>query len=168
MEYYLAPVAYRTTRESSVRPIDRDLEGVHVLLVDDNEDALELFGSSLRRAGAVVTVARDGEQALGYLNLVRAHVIVTLSMPGIDGMEFVSRLRGQRGQHQAPTPVIAVTAFTDQYNLRHTKDAGFSSYLVKPVDPARVAREVRRIFDATYSLLGDDGSSGSDHTPGRL
>ena len=149
-------------------PIDSDLDGVHVLLVDDNENALELFGSSLRRAGAVVTVVRDGEQALGYLDLVRAHVIVTLSMPGIDGLEFVSRLRGQRGQHQAPTPVIAVTAFSDQYTSRHTRDAGFSSYLVKPVDPARVAQEVRRIFDSTYPPLRDDGASRSDHTPGRL
>jgi CheY-like chemotaxis protein len=77
-------------------------------------------------------------------------------MPVIDGMEFLSRLRGHRGQDQAPTPVIALTAFPDKYDPRHAKGAGFSSYLVKPVEPDRVALEVRRVFDHTYSPLRDD------------
>ena len=140
-----------------MRPIRESLAGVHVLLIDDNEDTLEIIGSSLRRAGAVVTVAHNGAEALNQLKLPRADVIVTdLSMPVIDGMEFLSRLRGHRGQDQAPTPVIAFTAFPDKYDPRHAKGAGFSSYLVKPVEPDRVALEVRRVFDHTYSPLRDD------------
>src|SRR5688572_17049298 len=129
-----------------MKPGEGDLAGVHVLLVDDNEDALEIVGSYLRHVGAVVTLARNGAEALGYLEQTRAHVIVTdLSMPGMDGVEFVARLRGHRGQDEAPTPVIAVTAFPDKYGAKRVEDAGFRSYLVKPVDPARVALEVRRI-----------------------
>jgi hypothetical protein len=56
--------AYRLASESSMHPIEMDLTGIHVLLVDDNEDALEIFGSYLR-AGAVVTAARNGAEAWG-------------------------------------------------------------------------------------------------------
>ena len=82
-----------------MKPTDGDLAGVHVLLVDDTEDVLEMFGSYLRYVGAVVTLARNGSEALACLAQARAHVIVTdLAMPGMDGVEFVARLRGDRGQ----------------------------------------------------------------------
>jgi len=47
-----------------LKPTDGDLAGVHVLLVDDTEDVLEIFGSYLRHVGAVVTMARNGSEAL--------------------------------------------------------------------------------------------------------
>ena len=129
-------------------PTDPDLTGVHVLLVDDNEDALHIFGSYLRHVGAVVTEARNGAEALGMLQQAQAHVIVTdLSMPGIDGVEFVSRLRGHRGEADAPTPVIAVTAFPENYVREAMHELGFRSYLVKPVNPERIAREVLAVHN---------------------
>jgi CheY-like chemotaxis protein len=127
--------------------IEGTLAGVHVLLVDDNEDALEIFGSYLRHLGAVVTVARNGAEALGLLEQAQAHVIVTdLSMPGMDGVEFVSRLRGHRGVAASPTPVIAVTAFPEIYVRESMHELGFRSYLVKPVNPERVAHEVLAVY----------------------
>lgn len=149
-----------------MKPIDGDLRGVHVLLVDDTEDVLELFGSYLRHVGATVTLARNGSEALACLAHARAHVIVTdLAMPGMDGVEFVARLRGDRGQDGASMPVIAVTAFPDQYSPERLTDAGFRSYLVKPVTPARVAVEVRRIFDFTYGLKGEGGGAPAPRQP---
>ena len=131
-----------------MKPIEGDLAGIHVLLVDDNPDALEIFGSYLRHVGAVVTLASNGAEALGFLEQARADVIVTdLSMPGMDGVEFATRLRGYRGQDTAPTPVIAVTAFPENYLRESMQDLGFRAYLVKPVQPARLALEVRRIYD---------------------
>ena len=84
-------------------------------------------------------------------------IVTDLAMPGMDGVEFVARLRGDRGQGEAPTPVIAVTAFPDQYSPERMTDAGFRAYLVKPVNPPRLALEIRRIFDFTYGLKGDGG-----------
>src|SRR4030095_12572451 len=131
-----------------MKPIEGDLAGIHVLLVDDNPDALEIFGSYLRHVGAVVTLASNGAEALGFLEQARADVIVTdLSMPGIDGVEFATRLRGYRGQDTAPTPVIAVTAFPENYMRESMQDLWCRSYWVKPVQPARLALEVRRIYD---------------------
>jgi CheY-like chemotaxis protein len=137
--------------------IEVNLAGVHVLLVDDNQDALEIFGSYLRHLGAVVTVARNGAEALGLLEQAQAHVIVTdLSMPGMDGVEFVTRLRGHRGEAESPTPVIAVTAFPENYVRESMHDLGFRSYLVKPVNPERVAREVLAVYQFIRS--NEDGN----------
>jgi CheY-like chemotaxis protein len=137
-----------------------DLTGIHVMLVDDNEDALTIFGSYLEHFGAVVTVARNGAQALGMLEQAQAHVIVTdLSMPGIDGVEFVGRLRGHRGEADSPTPVIAVTAFPQDYGREAMHELGFRSYLVKPVNPERIAREVLAVYN--YTRAPGDG-----HKPG--
>jgi CheY-like chemotaxis protein len=138
-------------------PIDPDLTGVHIMLVDDNEDAFNIFGSYLRHLGAVVTVA-NGAEALGMLQQAQAHVIVTdMSMPGLDGMEFVTRLRGHRGEADAPTPVIAVTAFPENYVREAMHELGFRSYLVKPVNPERVAREVLALHN--YVRAAATGSS---------
>jgi CheY-like chemotaxis protein len=133
-----------------------DLTGIHVMLVDDNEDALNIFGSYLRHLGAFVMVARNGAEALGMLEQARAHVIVTdLSMPGIDGVEFVARLRGHRGEADEPTPIIAVTAFPENYVREAMHELGFRSYLVKPVNPERIAREVLAIHN--YIRAAGDG-----------
>ncbi len=141
-----------------MNPIEENnLTGIHVLLVDDNEDALDIFGAYLRHLGALVTLARNGAEALGLLTQARADVIVTdLSMPGMDGIEFVVRLRDYRGEDTHPTPVIAVTAFPDNYRPTVTEDVGFRAFLVKPVTPMRLATEVRRMFD--YIKLPDDRS----------
>lgn len=100
--------------------IEVNLAGVHVLLVDDNEDALEIFGAYLRHLGAVVTVARNGAEALGLLEQARAHVIVTaLTMPGMDGVEFVSRLRGHRGEAESGRlPIHAVQGRRQSVRLK--------------------------------------------------
>src|SRR5262245_37557556 len=121
---------------------DPDLSGVHVMLVDDNEDALHIFGSYLEHLGAVVTVARNGAAALGLRGQRREQVTVTaLSMPGTHGVEVVGRPRGHRAQAEDPTPVIAITAFPEDYRGEAMHDLGFKSYMVKPVNPERVARE---------------------------
>jgi CheY-like chemotaxis protein len=132
--------------------MEAELAGIHVLLVDDNEDALIVFGAHLTHLGAIVTVARNGPEALDCLTKVRADVIVTdLSMPGMDGIEFVRRLRRQRGEDTNPTPVIGVTAFPYTFSPRVAVEPGFRAFLVKPVAPSRLAEEVRRTYDDNNS-----------------
>ena len=93
---------------------------------------------------------RDGPmQVLVYSMKLSARSQVAMILPlpvrrgcGEDGVEFVSRLRGHRGEAEAPTPVIAVTAFPENYVRETMHELGFRSYLVKPVNPERIAREV--------------------------
>jgi CheY-like chemotaxis protein len=126
-----------------------NLAGIHVLLVEDDDAVLEILGGYLRHLGALVTLARNGTGALSCLRQARADVIVTdLSMPGMGGIEFFSRLRDYRGEATHPTPVIAITAFSETFGgPQLAKDAGFRACLVKPVSPMRLATEVRQVFD---------------------
>ena len=140
-----------------MKPRDVDLAGIHVLLVDDNEDVLVIFGSYITHVGAVVMVARNGPEAFEFLTTGRADVIVTdMSMPGMDGIAFLRRLRRYRGEDTNPTPVIAFTAFPYTYGPKVAEDAGFSAFLVKPVTAMRLATEVRRMFD--YMNLSENMS----------
>ena len=71
-----------------------DLTGLHVLVVDDNEDARIILGAYLQQLGASVTLARNAGDALAAMNELRAHVIISdLSMPGMDGLELLTRIR---------------------------------------------------------------------------
>jgi CheY-like chemotaxis protein len=125
------------------------LDGVHVLLVDDNEDARTILESYLTHLGANVTTARSGGEGLGKLHEVQAHVIVSdLSMPGMTGQEFLRHVRAMPSQAERPTPAIAFTAFSDETNRRQALESGFQVYLVKPVDPLRVVEEIERLMRA--------------------
>ena len=64
-------------------------------------------------------------------------------MPAIGGYEFLQRLRQTPVEAQHPTPVIAFSAFTDE--KQRAIDAGFASFILKPADPATVAREIHRL-----------------------
>jgi CheY-like chemotaxis protein len=126
---------------------DLRLSGIHVLLVDDNEDVRYVLASFLQHHGANVLTAPSGFEALAVAAEVRAHVIVSdLSMPGMTGIEFLRQLRMLPGQAENPTPAIAVTAFDDLAHRRDARDSGFAVYLRKPVDPMTVVREVERLF----------------------
>jgi CheY-like chemotaxis protein len=126
---------------------DPQLSGIHVLLVDDNEDARYVLLSYLHHFGASVVTARSGGEALAIAAEVRAHVIVSdLSMPGLTGAEFLRQLHALPRELENPTPAIAVTAFDDPATRHRARDGGFAVYLTKPVDPMTVVREVERLF----------------------
>src|SRR5687767_12484077 len=125
---------------SMAAPTPPNLHGVHVLLVDDTEDALEILRSYLMHVGATLTTARSGSEALGMLQQIQAHVIVSdLSMPGFTGFEFIERLREVPGQRARPTPAIAFTAFADAANRARALDSGFQVFVSKPTDPLGIA-----------------------------
>src|SRR5689334_4300216 len=120
-----------------------DLHGVFILVMDDNDDTRDILATYLQHLGAVVTTARNVGEALAALDEVRAHVIVSdLTMPVMDGYEFVARLRRMPGEDQQPTPVIAFSGYTDE--AQRAIENGFVSFIAKPSDPLTVAREIQR------------------------
>src|SRR5437868_14641554 len=117
-----------------------DLSGLHVLVIDDNDDARTVLGSYLEHLGATVSLARNAGDALALLNDLRAHVIVSdLSMPGMDGLELLTRIRALPAEQKAPTPAIAFTGFATRENREAARRVGFELFIVKPADPLDVA-----------------------------
>ena len=124
-----------------------DLRGVHVLVVDDNADARLILGTYLEYLGATVTTARNAGDALAAITDVRAHVIISdISMPGMDGIEMLKRIRNMPSERSAPTPAIAFSGFADRSNQAAARHAGFAAFFPKPADPLDVAREVQRLL----------------------
>lgn len=129
------------------------LNGLHILIVDDNDDAREILESYFALLGANVTSARSGGEALGMLQEVAAHVIVSdLSMPGMTGHQFLEHVRRMPSQAEKPTPAIALTAFDDPENRREAVRSGFDVYLVKPVDPLTIVHHIQELLAARRDL----------------
>jgi CheY-like chemotaxis protein len=118
------------------------LVGVHVLVVEDNQDARDLFKTILEYAGALVTVVDGAEQALRTCEHIVPNVVVTdIAMPGRDGFWLLAELRAQHGMNGLPIPVVAVTG-QGLPGLSRFDTAGFADLLRKPVDPWELCRVV--------------------------
>ena len=122
-----------------------NLSGRTILIVEDNDDALDMLSTFLRACGAHVLQARGALAALSYVETQPKidAVITDLSMPNIDGVEFVQRLRAHRRGRSIPA--IALTGFYEQY--MNTQAAGFNAFLRKPVDFDDLCRTIRSVLD---------------------
>lgn len=107
-----------------------DLTSRSIVIVDDNGDALDMLGTFLRACGAHVLEARSAIGALAYIDTQpRIDLMITdLSMPDMDGVELVRRLR--RHPSRASIPAIALTGFYEFY----MNTTGFDGFLHKPVN----------------------------------
>jgi CheY-like chemotaxis protein len=121
------------------------LVGIHVLVVDDNADARELFKTILEYAGALVSVAASAEQAVRFFDHVVPDVLVSdVSMPGHDGYWLIRELRTREAARGGSVPAVAVTAMSE-HGPRQAMTAGFQAHLRKPVDPWELCRVVETL-----------------------
>ena len=118
------------------------LEGIAVLVVDDDPDARYLLQRLLGHLGAFVMTAASVPDALSVLGRVRPDVVVTdILMPHHDGIELMREIA--QGPHDG-LPVIALTAFSDVMG-DEIAEAGFSAVLQKPTDMWVLAGTIVRL-----------------------
>jgi CheY-like chemotaxis protein len=126
----------------------RSLEGIRVLVVDDNADVRDLIAAVLAAARATVSTAESAEQALEAIRAQRPDVLLCdLHMPGVDGFELIHRLRAweRATPGGTPIPAAAVSAYASLgRRLRHARDE-FQAFLAKPVDPDTLIRTVQEL-----------------------
>lgn len=113
----------------------RRFDGLHLLLVEDNPISQELALDLLQRAGAKVSLAAHGREALDALSTVLFDgVLMDLQMPVMDGLEATRRLRAlQRAGRLPYFPIIALTAHALQSDRDLAAAAGMDGYLTKPL-----------------------------------
>lgn len=115
-----------------------------MLVVDDSEDTTEMLGHLLRGTGANVTPATSGDEALRILAQREFDVVVSdISMPGMDGFEFLRQLRRLPGREDLP--VLALTGFGRPEDIERTRSEGFFSHLTKPFDVATLLDVLQRV-----------------------
>lgn len=126
------------TAVGPILPLVR-LDGLRVLVVDDEADARRLLEKVLEGAGAIVTTAASVAEALDALAKQpatgKADVLVSdLGMPDQDGNDLIREVR-RRGLHAKDLPAVALTAFVHKDDAREAVLAGFQVHIPKPVDP---------------------------------
>lgn len=123
---------------------DGDMEGRHVLLVDDDMRNIYALAKVLRGKGMQVTLAQDGVKALAQLD---AHpdveiVLMDIMMPVMDGYEAMTEIR-KRGGAFSRLPIIALTAKAMKDDREKCLAAGASDYMSKPIDVPRLLSMIR-------------------------
>jgi signal transduction histidine kinase/CheY-like chemotaxis protein len=139
-----------------------DLDGVHVLAVDDERDALSLVSELLEGAGARVSTAHSAEEAWLKLETDVPDVVVAdLGMPKLDGFQFIDRLRRHRNPRVRELPAAAVTAYARSDDRIRALRAGFQIHLTKPIDPAELVTTVASLAKRFVGHRSPDSSSDS-------
>jgi CheY-like chemotaxis protein len=132
------------TAESSLTR--ESLEGLRLLVVDDEEDALALVSRVLTVNGAQVHAANSAREALAMLGSLKPDVIVSdIGMPDEDGYSLVRKIRALPAEHGGKTPAIALTAYARAEDAERAFAAGYQLHISKPVDPAHLAAMVARV-----------------------
>ena len=121
-----------------------DLSGKRILVVDDDVDSREIAAQALAGAGAAITEASSGQQALDEWNRQLFDVLICdLAMPGMDGYELLRRIRGAHADG-SPSLAIALTALASDADRRAVLDAGFDDHVAKPFNFPDLLRAVSR------------------------
>jgi CheY-like chemotaxis protein len=116
-----------------------------VLIADDKATSRELIRLVLESCGYEITEASDGIEALRFARQVSPDLIVLdLHMPGIDGFGVIAELR--RDPAFSATPIMALTASAMQGDRGRALDAGFDSYVTKPIPLPALRAEVERLI----------------------
>lgn len=125
------------------------LQGLRVLLVEDNDLNAEIAQFTLSRAGAIVTHAKDGESAVEMFTASAPHeydvVLMDIMMPGIDGLEATRQIRALDREDAATTPIIAVSANAFADDRRLSREAGMNAHLSKPVSSQELVEALAHI-----------------------
>jgi PAS domain S-box-containing protein len=142
----------RSAVERPVRAIDvlaedcERLEGIRVLVVDDDPDARDLAGRLLGGCRADVVTAGSTQEALGALTEGEFDVLISdIGMPGEDGYALLRKVRALPREHNGDIPAMALTAYARGEDRVKALRAGFHLHASKPVDPAELIAAVANL-----------------------
>jgi PAS domain S-box-containing protein len=141
------------------------LPPMHILIVDDIAQNIDLLSLLLSRSGHTVEVARDGQEALEKMNIPGIElVLMDLQMPVLDGLEASILRRKYEAEHGLPPiPIIALTASVLVQDRHAATDAGMDGFANKPIDYPVLTREMARVLgkeiDGLATLVVNDDKS---------
>jgi signal transduction histidine kinase len=123
-----------------------NLDGVQILVVDDELDTLELISFVLEQAGATVTKASSARAALETFTQLRPNIVVCdIAMPEMDGYRLIQQIR-KMPDLDRQVLAIALTAYARELDHQQAIAAGFQQHLAKPVEPEVLVREVANLL----------------------
>ncbi|MBN3896770.1 MAG: PAS domain S-box protein [Nostoc sp. NOS(2021)] len=136
-------------QDSSDSEPSSNLNGVKILVVDDDTDTREFIAFLLEQYGANVTAVTSANEALAALTQSLPDIILSdIGMPEVDGCMFMRQLRMLPPEQGGQIRAIALTAYAGEMNAKEVLTAGFDKHLAKPIEPAE-------LVDAIANLIAD-------------
>jgi CheY-like chemotaxis protein len=124
------------------------INGLRVLVVEDDQDTRDLMGHVLRSHGATPILAASVPEALEVFTTDKPDVVVTdIGLPGYNGYALISAIRQQKEPELGKVPVIALTAFSTEDDRRIALSSGFNEYLCKPFDPGELIGAIKHLSE---------------------
>jgi CheY-like chemotaxis protein len=140
------PTPEKPTAEPDKLDDDQNLDGLRILVVEDDPDTLDMLKVILQRRGAEVTTAESADGALKVIERWRPDVLVSdLAMPDQDGYELIGQLRLRGPEHGGNIPAVALTAYARVEDRVRALSAGYQMHVPKPVDPDELVAVVANL-----------------------
>jgi signal transduction histidine kinase/ActR/RegA family two-component response regulator len=122
------------------------LDGLHVLIVEDNADGREVMSMMIEQAGATVTAAGSVKEALEALESGQPDALVSdIGLPDEDGYALVRHLRDREAERGGFLPAVAMTGFVRPEDRARILAAGFQIHVPKPVDPVELVAAIAAV-----------------------
>jgi CheY-like chemotaxis protein len=124
------------------------LDGLQVLVVDDEADVREWISTVLTESGAQVIAVGSVGEALGALEQLRPDVLVSdIGMPDEDGYTFIRKVRELGSEMDGRIPAVALTGYAREEDYRQAKAAGFQLHIAKPIKAAELVAVVKSLAE---------------------
>jgi signal transduction histidine kinase/CheY-like chemotaxis protein len=159
------PVAVASTHEDEHAPSSmgetseqRVLDGVKILLVEDEEDGKEVLKLTLDRLGAETRAVGSAAEAIDAYERERPDLLLSdVGLPGDSGYDLVRAIRQREASGEGSVPAVAVTAFASEADRSRAFAAGFQRHVAKPVDPAELVAVIRDLLGERRPTLDEQG-----------
>ncbi|MDZ8077483.1 MAG: PAS domain S-box protein [Nostoc sp. DcaGUA01] len=139
---------YLNNREIDSQSDDSpDLNGLKILLVDDERDTRELIAFILEQSGAIVTQLASAVEALQVLPVFQPNLLLSdIGMPEVDGYMLIRQIRDMPAELGGKIPAIALTAYAAEIDYQQAIAAGFQQHITKPVEPPKLIRAIANLI----------------------
>ena len=153
---FTVTLPFEIANESDIQIDDTELEqcdlsGVQVLLVEDNDLNMEIAETFLKDAGAVVSKAFNGQQAVYTFSRAPEGkfdvILMDVMMPVMDGYEATRRIRSLDKPEAKTIPIIAMTANAFAEDVEESRNAGMNEHISKPLDIGKVKATIARYIN---------------------
>jgi len=126
----------------------KELDGLRIVTVDDEADALDLLVTILEQRGAAVKAARSAGEAFDTLQSFRPDLLISdVGMPGETGYALIRKVRDLPSNVGGRTPAIALTAFARADDRTQALNAGFHAHVPKPVEVTELLAVIASLVD---------------------
>ena len=147
VEESLVSVNYRDRSDSPDE--GGEFTGMHVLAAEDNEPNAEILTELLKTEGIECDIAVDGKAAVDLFNASEPGyydmIFMDIDMPVMDGYEASEQIRSSIHPDGATVPIVAMTAFVFEEDIKRALDAGMNAHTAKPIDMERVKAILRQL-----------------------